>query len=136
MAQNPLFYDNTVITAVNAAAALLNSGFLTIYTGSQPGLDGGVTGTVLVQLGFSSTAFASATASAGTVTATANAISSATATNTGTAGYFALLASNGTTVIATGVCGTSGSDLNMSTLAISAGTVVSCSQFTITEAQT
>jgi hypothetical protein len=136
VAQNPLFYDNTVIAAVNAAAALLSSGFLTIYTGSQPALDGSVTGTVLVQLTFGSTAFASAVASGGIVTATANSIGSATATNTGTAGYFALLASNGTTVIATGVCGTSGSDLNMSTLALSAGTVVSCSQFTITEAQT
>lgn len=136
MASNPLFYDNTVITAVNAAAALLNGGFLNIYSGAQPALDGGVTGTLLVQLTFSATAFSSATAAAGTVTATANTIASGTATATGTAGYFALMASNGTTVIATGVCGTSGSDLNMSTVAISAGTVVSCSSFTITEAQT
>jgi hypothetical protein len=136
MANNPLFYDSTVISAVNAAAALPNSGFLAIYTGAQPALDGSVTGTLLVQLTFSATAFASAVASGGIVTATANSIGSATAVATGTAGYFALLASNGTTVIATGVCGTSGSDLNMSTLALSAGTVVSCSQFTITEAQT
>jgi hypothetical protein len=136
VSSNPLFYDNTVITAVNAAAALLNAGFLSIYSGAQPALDGSVTGTLLVQLTFSATAFSSAVAAAGTVTATANAIGSGTAGNTGTAGYFALLASNGTTVIATGVCGTSGSDLNMSTLSISAGTVVSCSLFTLTQPQT
>ena len=136
MAQNPLFYDATVIAAVNAATALLNNGFLNIYTGAQPALNGAVTGTLLVQLTFGSPAFATAVASGGTVTATANAIGAGTAGNTGTAGWFALVASNTTTIVATGVCGTSGSDLNMSTLAISAGTVVSCSSFTITEAQT
>lgn len=136
MPQNPLFYDATVIAAVNAAAAQLNGGFLNIYTGAQPALDGAVTGTLLVQLTFSATAFGIATAAGGTVTATANPIGSGTAVATGVAGYFALLQSNGTSVVATGVCGTSGSDLNMSTLAISAGTVVSCSSFTITELQT
>jgi hypothetical protein len=136
LANNPLPYDATVIASVNAVTALLNSGFLNIYTGSQPALDGAVTGTLLVSLTFGATAFATATASAGTVTAVANPIGSAPAGNSGTAGYFALMASNGSTVVATGAVGTTGSDLNLSTLTINAGQTVSCSSFTITEAQT
>src|SRR5579859_150953 len=75
-ANNPLPYDATVIAAVNAVTALLNSGFIKIYTGSQPALNGAVTGTLLVTMTFSATAFPASTASAGTVTATANAITS------------------------------------------------------------
>jgi hypothetical protein len=136
MAQNPLPYDATVIASVNAVTALLNSGFLNIYTGAQPALDGAVTGTLLASLTFSATAFPAATASAGTVTATANPIGNAIAANTGTAGYFALLKSDDATVVATGAVGTTASDLNLSTLSITAGQTVSCSSFLITEAQT
>lgn len=136
MANNPLFYDATVIAAVNSATSLLNSGFLAIYTGGQPALDGGVAGTLLVQLAFGATAFASATASGGIVTASANAITNGTASNTGTAGYFVLYKSDNTTVVATGSVGTSGADLNMSTLAVVSGAVVSCSSFSITQPQT
>jgi hypothetical protein len=135
LANNPLFYDATVIAAVNSAASLLNGGTLAIYSGGQPSLDGGLTGTLLVTLTFSATAFASATASGGTVTATANAITNGTAGNTGTAGYFALVSSASATV-ATGSVGTSGADLNLSTLAIVSGAVVSCSSFVITQPQT
>ena len=136
MANNPLFYDNTVIGAVNAATSLVNSGFLNIYTGGQPALDGGVSGTLLVQLTFGATAFATATASGGVVTAAANTITNGTASNTGTAGYFTLMKSDGSTVVATGSVGTSGADLNMSTLAVVSGAVVSCSSFSITQPQT
>jgi hypothetical protein len=136
MANNPEWYDATVKAAVDAAAALLNSGYIKVYTGSQPALNGSVTGTLLATLTFSSTAFASSTASGGTVTATANSITSGTAGNTGTAGYFALLKSDGSTVVATGSVGTSGADLNFNSLSISSGATVSCSSFTITESQT
>ena len=136
MANNPLFYDNTVITAVNAAATLANNGFLNIYTGGQPGLDGGISGTLLVSLALSATAFGTATASGGTVTALANTISNGTASNTGTAGYFSIMQSDNATVVLTGTCGLSGADLNMSTTAIVSGAVVSCSSFAITQAQT
>jgi hypothetical protein len=135
LANNPLPYDATVIGAVNAVTALLNSGFLNIYTGSQPALNGSITGTLLASLTFSATAFPSATASAGTVTATANSIGNAIAASTGTAGYFALLASNDSTVVATGSVGLSGADLNLSTLSITAGQTVSCSSFLITMAE-
>jgi hypothetical protein len=136
VANNPQFYDGTVEAAVNAAAALLDSGFIEVYTGSQPSLDGALTGTLLATMTFGATAFGNATAAGGTVTAAANAISSGTAGNTGTAGYFALLKSDNSTVVATGSVGTSGADLNLSTLSIASGNTVSCSSFEITEAQT
>jgi hypothetical protein len=135
MANNPLPYDATVIASVNAVTALLNTGFLEIYTGTQPALNGALTGTKLAKLTFAATAFATATAAGGTVTATANAIGSASALATGTAGYFALMASNDTTVVMTASVGTSGADLNLNSLSISSGANVSCSSFTITEAE-
>lgn len=136
MANNPEFYDATEIAAVNARTALLNNGFLEIYTGSQPALDGSLTGTKLAKLGFGATAFGTPTASAGTVTAAANSISSASALATGTAGYFALLKSDDSTVVATGSVGTSGADLALNTLSISSGVNVSCSAFSISQPQT
>lgn len=112
--------------AVNAVTALLTSGTLKIYTGSQPAEDGSITGTLLATLTFGATAFGASSGG----TATANAITSGTAGNTGTAGYFALEESGGT-VVATGTCGTSGADLNLSTTSIVTGATVSCSSFTI-----
>ncbi len=47
MANNPLFYDATVIAAVNSATALLNSGFLELYTGGQPALGVDLGGTTI-----------------------------------------------------------------------------------------
>ena len=123
MSNNPLWYD----AAVNAITALLNSGTIKIYTGSQPAEDGSITGTLLATLTFGSTAFGASSGG----TATANTITSGTAGNTGTAGYFALEESGGT-VVATGTCGTSGADLNLNSTSISSGATVSCSSFTIT----
>lgn len=116
-------------------AALLNGGWLEIWSGSQPALDGALTGTKLARLGFGNPAFGTATAAAGTGTATANAISSGIALATGTAGYFAVLKSDDSTVVGTGTVGLSGADLDMSSLSIIAGQVVACSGFTLTQAQ-
>ena len=135
MATNPLPYDATVIAGVNAVTALANGGYLNIYTGSQPALNGSITGTLLASLALNATAFASAVAAAGTVTATANAITSAIAAATGTAGYHAFLKSDASTVVWTGSVGTSGADLNLSTLAIQAGQTVSCSSYTVSQAE-
>lgn len=134
-ANNPLFYDTPCKSAMDNLTANMNSGSLRVYTGSQPALNGAITGTLLATLTFGATAFAASTASGGTVTATANTITSGTAGNTGTAGYFALLKSDGTTVVATGSVGTSGADLNLTTLSIVATAVVTCSSFTITQSQ-
>src|SRR6516165_7461023 len=101
-------YDAGVIAALNNFGTLLNSGFIKIYTGAQPAVDGALTGVLLATLTFGATAFATATASGSGGTMNANAIISGTAANTGTAGYFVLQESNGTTYVATGACGTSG----------------------------
>jgi hypothetical protein len=138
MANNPFFSDAATIACVAAETALLNSGFLEIFTGTQPAdANQALTGTLLATLTFGSTAFGAPTASGSTgsriVTATANTITAGTAGNTGTAGYFALLKSDGTTVNAMGSVGTSGADLNLNSLSISSGATVSCSSFTITQ---
>lgn len=136
MANAPLVYDASAEAAVDAFTALLDSGFLKIYTGTQPALNGAVTGTLLATLTFGATAFGASTASGGTVTATANAITDDTSADaTGTAGYFALLKTDGTTVVATGSVGTSGADLNLNSLSITSGADVSCSSFTVTMPQ-
>lgn len=140
MANNPFFSDATVIADVGAITALLNSGFLEIYTGSQPtDANQAVTGTQLAKLTFSTTAFGTPTASgsAGSriVTATANTITSGVSGNTGTAGYFVLKKSDDSTVVAMGSCGTSGADLNLDSTSIVSGATVSCSSFTITQTE-
>lgn len=132
MANNPQVYDASGEAAVNAFTALQNGGFLEIWSGTQPALNGSLTGTKLAKLALSATAYAAATAAGGTVTATANAITSANALATGTAGYFALLKSDDATVVATGSVGTSGADLNLSTLSIVSGVPVSVSSFSVT----
>lgn len=136
MANNPLFYDATVKASVDAVAALLNSGKFRVYSGAQPALNGALTGTQLAEATFGATAFAASTASGGTVTATANAITSGTIAATNTAGYMALLKSDGTTVVFTGSVGTSGADLNLNTTAFVSGASFGVSSFTLTEAQT
>lgn len=140
MANNPQFTDAAIEADVNAVTALLNTGFLEIYTGAQPtDANTAVSGTLLVTLTLNATAFGAATAAGSPgsriVTATAGAIGSGTAVATGTAGYFVLYASNGTTVVAMGSVGTAGADLNLSSTSIVSGGTVSVSAFTITSAE-
>ena len=140
MANNPFFSDTAVSGSggyVATITALLNSGYLKIYTGSQPaGGNSSISGTLLATLTFSSTAFGTPSASGSegsrTVTATANSITSGTAGNTGTAGYFVVEKSDSSTVVAMGSVGTSGCDLNLDSTSISSGATVSCTSFTIT----
>lgn len=132
MANNALTYDSPTKAAVDNWTANLNSGFLKIYSGAQPAVNGALTGTLLVSLPFSATAFAASTAASGTVTATANAITSANAVATGTAGYFALVKSDNTTVVGTGTVGTSGCDLNLVSTSITSGQSVPVTSFTVT----
>jgi len=143
VSNNPFFADATIIASVDAVTVLLNSGKLEIYNGTQP-TDANTaitTQTLLSTLTFGSTAFISpavASGSAGSkiVTATANTIASDTsAANTGTASWFRAYASNGTTVVMDGSVSTSGDDLNLNTTSIVAGATVSCTSFTITQAE-
>ena len=135
MANNPLVYDSPCETMINAFTALLNNGFIEVYSGSQPSVDGSLSGTLLATMTFGATAFANATASGSGGSAAANTITGGTAGNAGTAGYFALVTS-GSATVGTGSVGTSGADLNFNTLSIVSGAVVSCSSFTVTMPQT
>lgn len=113
-----------------------NSGKLRIYNGTQPA-DADVavsTQTLLAELTMNATAFSGPSGTASTdQTLTAGAITSDTAADaTGTASWFRLLKSDGTTVILDGSVGTSGCDLNLNSTSISSGTTVAVSSMTLT----
>jgi hypothetical protein len=117
--------------ALDAWKTEFNTGYLRIYSGTKPAsVAAAITGTLLAELRFNATAFGTSTNG----TANANAItadSSADATNTAT--HFRCFKSDGTTAVLDGEVGTSGSDLNLNSVAISAGAAVSVSAFSITE---
>lgn len=120
--------DLSANTEANSLAPLLNSGFIEIFTGTQPAnantaLSGN---TLLATLTFGSTAFGSS--AAGVITA--NAITSGTAAATGTAAFARLYKSDGTTVVGDITVGTSGAGLNLNTTSIVTGGLVSCTSFT------
>jgi len=131
MANNPHFSNTAANAEADAVAALLNSGYLRIYDGSQPANANTAvsTQTLLAELRFGSTAFA---ASSGGVI-TANAIADDTDANaTGTASWVRCLKSDGTTVIMDGSVGTSGCDLNMNSTAIQIHAQISVTALTLT----
>lgn len=112
-----------------------NSGKLRIYDGTQP-TDGDTAlgaQNLLAELTMNATAFSgpSGTVSTNQVL-TAGAITNATAALTGTAAWFRLLKSDGTTKIMDGSVGTSGCDLNLNTTSIVSGVTVAVSSLTIT----
>jgi hypothetical protein len=127
-------YTAPATTAMTAFTATLNGGTIAIYTGTQPAANGALAGTQIVTMALAATAFGAPTTTgsgnSAIVQAAAGAITSGTATSTNTAGYFALFGSTGSTV-ATGVCGTSGADLNLSSTAIANGAIVGCSSFLV-----
>lgn len=132
MALNPKRSNEAVNAAVAAFGALLNSGILRIYNGTQPATADTAIGavTLLAELTFNSTAFAAPSAGV----ATANAIASDTnANNTGTAAWFRAWKSDGTSPVYDGTVGTSAADAIINTVSINAGATVSCSGLTLTE---
>lgn len=111
------------ITARAGASALLR-----IYDGSRPAT-GGTATTLLAELTCNAT-FA-AGASSGVLTL--NAITADPSANaTGTATWFRIVQSDGTTHVFDGSVSTSGSDLNLNTTSIVAGANVSITSATIT----
>lgn len=112
-----------------ALAALLNNGYLRIYSGTKPAnantaLSGN---TLLAELRFAATAFPAAVAGL----LTANAITAdSSADASGTASFFRALESDGTTVVMDGTVGTSGTNMIVPTTTITAAQTVSCSSFT------
>jgi hypothetical protein len=116
---------------LDGAKANYNSGKLRIYDGSQPANpDTAITSQVLLaELTLNATAFGNASNGV----ATANAITGATAGATGTATWFRITQSNGTSVIADGSVGTSGCDLNLNSVAIQSGATVNVTSLTLTQ---
>lgn len=113
-----------LITARAGANALLR-----IYSGSRPATGGAAT-TLLAELTCNAT-FAPAAASG---VLTLNAITQDSSANaTGTATWFRIVKSDGSTFVLDGNVGTSGSDLNLTTTSIVATQPVSITSFTITE---
>lgn len=111
------------ITSRAGASALLR-----IYSGTRPAT-GGTATTLLAELTCNSTFAPSA--SSGVLTL--NAITQDSSANaTGTATWFRIVQSDGTTHVMDGDVGTSGSDLNLTTTSIVSGQPVSISSATIT----
>lgn len=132
MANTPKRSNLAANTACDAMATLCNSGKLRIYDGTQPATaDTAVSGQVLLaELTLNATAFGASVAGV----ATANAITQdSSADATGTAAWFRVVQSNGTTLVFDGSVGTSGADLNLNTVAIVSGAAVSVTALTLTE---
>lgn len=117
---------NTMLTDIVTLAGA--SALVRIYSGSRPAT-GGTATTLLAQLTCAATL---GTVSAGILTF--NAITQdSSADATGTATWFRIVKSDGTTHVLDGNCGTSGSDMNLTTTSIVAAQPVSISSWTITE---
>jgi hypothetical protein len=128
----------TAITSRNSEldslAALLNNGYLRIYSGTEPATpETALSGnTLLAELRFNATAFGAS--ASGVITA--NAITADTSNDaTGTATFFRAFKSDGTTVVLQGTVGTSASDINLNSTAIQIAAQTSVSSFTVTDPQ-
>lgn len=118
---------NSMLDEITTRAG--NAALLRIYDGSRPATGGAAT-TLLAEL-TCGTPFA-AGAAAGVLTV-GSITQDSSANATGTATWFRIVQSDGTTHVLDGSVGTSGSDLNLTTTSIVSGQPVSISSFTITE---
>lgn len=117
---------NAQLDAITTAAGA--SALLRIYDGSRPAT-GGTATTLLAELTCNAT-FAPAAASG---VLTLNAITQDSSANaTGTATWFRLVKSDGTTHVTDGSVGTSGADLNLNSVSITSGGSVAVTSFTVT----
>jgi hypothetical protein len=116
---------NNMLAQITSRAGA--SAKLRIYSGTQPATGG--TATTLLSENICNATFAPAP-SAGVLTL--NAIASGTAASTGTATWFRIVQSDGSTHVLDGTVGTSGADLNLNTTSIVSGATVSITSFTIT----
>lgn len=101
---------------------------LRIYDGTRPAT-GGTATTLLAELVCNATFAPAASGGVLTLNAIAN---DASADATGTATWFRIVQSDGTTHVMDGNVGTSGSDLNLNTTSIVAAGPVSITSFTVT----
>ena len=116
---------DAITTKIDAGAG---AGLLRIYDGTRPATGGAAT-TLLAELTFSDPS--SAAAASGVLTASAITQDSS-ANATGTASWFRVVDSTAASVM-DGNVGTSGSDLNLTTVSITATQPVSVTSFVITE---
>lgn len=125
-----LAYSTTLrharLDAITTAAG--NAALLRIYDGTRPAT-GGTATTLLAEL-TCGTPFA-AGASGGQLTV-GSITQDSSANATGTATWFRIVKSDGTTHVLDGNVGTSGSDLNLTTTSIVSGQPVSVTSFVIT----
>ena len=131
MAKNTQLSDLVANAQADVTTALANDGYVRIYDGAQPatGDTAITTQTMLAELRFGATAFGAATGGV----ATANAlITDESAAATGTASWFRVFASDGSTALWDGSVGTSGANMTVSSTAFQAGAEVSISSFTYT----
>ena len=117
-----------VVDLLDAGAG---AGYIEIRTGAQPAAVGdAATGTLLATLPLSDPAFGAAangTATAGAITSDAN------ADNSGNAGWFRAYDSEGTAVIDGSVTATGGGgDMQLTSVAITAGETVQVTSWTVT----
>ncbi len=134
MALVPKFSNESANARCAAHVALLNTGYLRIYSGAQPtDADTAIGAQVLLaELRFSATAFGAPTDGV----ATANAITEDSSANaTGTAAWYRCLKSDGTSPVEDGTVGTATSNLVINSVAISAGAAVQVSSMTHTESK-
>lgn len=106
-----------------------------IRSGAQPAdPDTAASGTLLATLTFTDPAFGAATdANPGGLITAATITGDSSADATGTAGYFRIRATGtGADDVADGEVGTSGADLNFNTTAITSGSQVDITAFTVT----
>jgi hypothetical protein len=118
--------------ALDGVKTRLNTGYIRIYSGTRPaGPDTALSGnTLLAELRFGATAFGASSGGS----APANAITDdSSADATGTATFARLFQSNGTTAEYDIEVGTSGANLNLNTVSIVAGAVVSISSLSLSQ---
>ncbi len=109
--------------------AVTNSSTLSIYSGTQPTTpETAASGTLLATV----TLPASAAMTSNNGVLTAAAIASVTIATSGVASWFRWAESGGSVVLADGSVGTSGSDMNLNSTALSSGATLSITSFTYT----
>ncbi len=120
---------NAMLDTITTAAG--GSALLRIYDGTRPANANTAVSSQVKLAELTCNATFAAAASGGVLTL--NAITGANALASGTANWFRITNSAGTTTIMDGNVGTSLSDLNLSTWTIVAGQPISITSFTITE---
>jgi len=128
MALNTKLGNAGVNGQADGLGALLDGGYLRIYDGAQPAAadDAVTTQVLLAELRFGTPAFGAAVA--GVITATAITKESS-APASGTAAWARLLQSDGVTAVMDEEVGTVGCNVNLNSVAISAGAEVGLSAF-------